>query len=62
MAPLTTDGGTPFLLGLLAILTALLFHDVQSWAIGVFLLAVTFGVAWIVSRLVCQRRRPKGGP
>ena len=62
MPPLTTDGGTPLLLGLLAILTALLFHDVQSWAIGLVLLSVTFGAAWVVSRLVCQRRRPKGGP
>jgi len=62
MAPLTTDGGTPLLLGLLAVLTALLFHDIQSWAIGVFLLAVTFGAAWVASRIVCQRRRSKGGP
>jgi len=63
MTPITADSATPIVLGVLALGTALLFHDVISWAIGVAVLLLAFGIGWLISRATCRGTRTvKDGP
>lgn len=63
MHPVSGDTMTTLLLGLLAIGTALLFHDVISWVIGVVILLLAFGAVWLISRAACRgAQHHKDGP
>ena len=63
MTPVSAESATPLLLGALALGTALLFHDVISWAVGVVVLLLAFGLVWLISRAVCRASsNNKDGP